>query len=430
MRKLAIFILRIISILIMKKYRPQVVGITGSVGKTSAKEAIYSVLNSRYQVRRNTKNYNNEFGVPLTIIGSDSPGRNVFGWLAIFFQSFYLFSHKTKRYPEVLVLEMGADHPGDIRYLTSFVPLKVGVLTAIAPVHLEFFKKIENVVREKQIIIEALPRDGFAVVNGDDLLLQQTFEKTRAKLITFGLGHGNIVRASDIRLSTGQEEGENKLKGISFKIFYAGHSIPVFLPGVIGKHQVYSALAAAAAGVAFDINLLEIAEALKTFSSPRGRMNLIHGIKKSLIIDDSYNSSPTACQAALQVLVEIPIDKKARRIAVFGEMLELGNYTEQGHREVGHTAAERNLDFLINVGEKTRDIGRGAKEAGMGEERIYYFPNNIRASEFLKQLVKEGDIILVKGSQSSRMEQVAKSLMAHPNLAKQLLVRQEHPWVD
>jgi len=430
MRIIAIFLLRIISIMILKKYQPQVVSITGSVGKTSAKEAIYSVLSSRYIVRRNTKNYNNEFGVPLTIIGSDSPGRNIFGWLAIFFQSFYLLSHKTKKYPEVLILEMGADHPGDIRYLTSFVLARVGVLTAIAPVHLEFFKKIENVVREKQIIIETLPRDGFAVVNGDDLLLKQIFDKTRAKLITYGLNADNDVKVVEYRLSTGQEEGGSKVKGISFKLLYAGHSVPVFLPGVLGKHQVYAALAAAAVGVAFDINLLEIAQALKTFSSPKGRMNLIHGVRKVLIIDDSYNSSPIASQAASEVLAEIPVSAEARRIAVFGEMLELGDYTKQGHREVGHRAAELNIDFLVNVGKMTREIGQGAKEAGMGEEKIYYFDDNNKASQFLKALLKEGDVILVKGSQGSRMEQIVKSLMAHPNLAKQLLVRQEHPWVD
>lgn len=429
MRKLAVFLLRIISKLILKKYQPLVVGITGSVGKTSAKEAIYSVLSSRNQVRRNTKNYNNEFGVPLTIIGIDSPGRNIFGWLAVFFQSFYLLSRKSKKYPEVLVLEMGADHPGDIKYLTELVKLNVGVLTAIAPVHLEYFKNIANVIKEKQIIIEILPSGGFAVINGDDLLLKQTFSRTRAKIISFGLNPDNTVWASEFRLSTGRE-GEGKIEGISFKLFHTGHSVPVFLPGVLGKHQVYSALAAAAVGVAFDINLLEIAEALKTFSSPKGRMNLIHGIKKSLIIDDSYNSSPAASQAALEVLQEMPVSSKARRIAVFGEMLELGSYTEQGHREVGHSASELNIDFIVNVGEKTRDVGRGAKEAGMGEERIYYFDDNKKASEFLKQLIKQGDIILVKGSQSSRMEQIVKALMAHPNLARQLLVRQESPWVD
>ncbi len=429
LKNIAIAFLRYQSKLILRRYKPKIVGITGSVGKTSTKEAIFSVLSKKYQVRQNIKNYNNEIGVPLTIIGADSPGKNIFGWLSLLFQCFFLVTKRSKSYPEILVLEMGADHPGDIDYLTSFVPLYVGVLTAIAPVHLEYFKKVENIVREKQIIIEKLPIDGFAVINGDDLLLQQTFTKTKAKLISVGLNDTNTIKATELKMSTGKEGEEDILKGLSFKLLYAGHIVPVFLPGVLGRHQVYAALAATAVGIAFDMNLVEIVDGLQTFNPPKGRMNLVHGIKKTLIIDDTYNSSPAAARAALEVLKEIFIESGHRRIAIFGDMLELGNYTEQGHREVGHRAVELGIDYLVCVGEKSRDIGRGAKEAGMGEERIYYFENNSGAGSFLKQMLKEGDLILVKGSQSARMEKVVKSLMSNPRAAKHLLARQDSPWV-
>jgi UDP-N-acetylmuramoyl-tripeptide--D-alanyl-D-alanine ligase len=429
MKSIIIWLLKIISVLVLKKYRPLVIAITGSVGKTSAKEAIFAVISKKQQTRCNTKNYNNELGVPLTIIGAESPGKNVFGWLAVLFHSFFLLTHRNRSYPEVLVLEMGADHPGDIAYLTSFIPVEIGVLTAIAPVHLEFFKKIENIIREKQIVIEAVKKSGFAILNGDDWQVRQIQQKSKGQVITFGLNADNDVRAVEVKLSTGKSSEAQTVRGLSFKLFYAGSSIPVFLPGVLGKHQVYAALAGAAVGLALDHNLVEIADALQRFNSPRGRMNLILGIKNSLLIDDTYNSSPTAASAALEVLSEIAIETLGRRIAVFGDMLELGSYTQQGHREVGHRVAELTIDFLLCVGEKSRDIGRGAKEAGMGEERIYYFSNNEKTADFLQQLIKENDLILLKGSQGARLEQVVKAVMAHPENAKHLLVRQEEPWL-
>jgi len=429
MKTFIVWILKIISILVIKKYQPRVVAITGSVGKTSAKEAIYTVISKQYRARRNIKNYNNEIGVPLTIIGVDSPGKNVFGWLAVLFHSIFLLTHRNRSYPEILILEMGADHPGDIAYLTSFIPVEVGVLTAIAPVHLEFFKKIENIIREKQIIIETIHKEGYAILNGDDWQVKQVSQKSKGGIITFGLNVDNDVRAVEVKLSTGKSSEAQLVKGLSFKLVFAGSSVPVFLPGVLGKHQVYAALAGVAVGIALECNLVEIADALQRFNSPRGRMNLINGIKNSVLIDDTYNSSPAAAVAAVEVLSQIEKEFSGSRIAVFGDMLELGSYTEQGHREVGHKVAELNIDFLLCVGEKSRDIGRGAKEAGMGEEKIYYFSDNEKTADFLQRLIKENDIILLKGSQGSRVEQVVKAVMAHPENAKYLLVRQEDPWI-
>ncbi len=428
MKKIIIWLLKIFSRFILKKYNPVVVAITGSVGKTSTKEAVFTVLAKKYKVRRSISNYNNEIGVPLTILGVDNPSRSIWQWVKVFIKFLSLLFYR-QDYPEILVLEMGADHPGDIQYLTSFVPIDVGVLTAVAPVHLEFFKKIENILKEKQIIIEMVKNGGAAVINGDDWLVRQTSQRTKEKIYTFGLQDNNSVRAVEINLSTGSTSNKQQVSGLSFKLVYVGNSVPIFLPGVLGKHQVYAALAAAAVGITLDCNLVEIADALQTFKSPKGRMNLIIGIKDSIIIDDTYNSSPAAARAALEVLAEIPIEKKARRLAVFGDMLELGNYTQQGHREVGHKTAELNIDFLLCVGERARDIGRGAKEAGMGEERIYYFNDNEKAADFLQRMIKPNDLILIKGSQGARMEKVVKAVMAHPENAKLLLVRQDKPWV-
>lgn len=429
MKKILIWLLKLFTKLILKKYKPIVVAVTGSVGKTSTKEAIFSVLQKKYKVRRSTSNFNNEIGVPLTVIGSDSPGKNIFGWFRILLKVLGLILFKYN-YPEVLVLEMGADHPGDIYYLTSFIPIDVGVLTAVAPVHLEFFKKIENILKEKQILIEKVKKDGSAVINGDDWLVRQTIQKTKGTVYAFGIEDTNMVRAIEIKLSTGSDNNKQEISGLSFKLVYQGNSVPIFLPGVLGRHQVYAALAAASVGLALGCNLVEIADALQSFQSPKGRMNLIIGIKDTIIIDDTYNSSPAAAKAALEVLAEIPTGQKGRRLAVFGDMLELGSYTEQGHREVGHQTAELNIDFLLCVGERSRDIGHGAKEAGMGEERIYYFSDNDKAIDFLQRLIKSGDLILAKGSQGARMEKVVKAIMAYPENAQLLLVRQEKPWVE
>ncbi len=428
MKKIVIWWLKIFSQLVIKKYQPKIVAITGSVGKTSAKEAIYSVLQKHFSVRRSTGNFNNEIGVPLTVLGFRSPGKNLFGWLMVFYQAIILLIVK-QQYPQVLVLEMGADRPGDIRYLTSFIQPDISVLTAVTSVHLEFFKKIENILREKQIIIETVKREGTAILNGDDWLVKQTSLKARSQVITYGLEPDNIVRAVEINLSAGNWGAEEVVKGLSFKLVYGGSSVPIFLPGVLGRHQVYAALSAAAVGIACNFNLVEIADALQRFQSPKGRMNLILGIKDTIVIDDTYNSSPAAAKAGLEVLAEIYLPGQGRRIAVFGDMLELGSYTEQGHREVGHRAAELNIDFLLCVGEKARDIGRGAKEAGMGEERVYFFSDNQKTGEFLQQLIKKNDLILIKGSQGARMELVVKEVMAQPENAKLLLVRQEKPWV-
>ncbi len=428
LKKILIFTLRLLAQRILLVQRPQAVGITGSVGKTSTKEAIFTVLASHFSARRNYKSYNNEIGVPLSIIGVEKePGRSFKNWALVFIKALGLVFRRCSNYPRVLVLEMGADHPGDIDYLTSFIKCKVGVITAIAPVHIEFFKKIENILTEKKILLERLPEDGLAVVNGDDSIIMRSLQKIKANILTFGFGDKCDVRASEIRLSSGSKD--DGVRGISFKLSYQGHVVPVFMPGVLGKHQVYAALAAAAVGVVFGLNLVQISEALKTFHPPRGRMNLVEGIKGTFIIDDTYNSSPTAAKAALEVLEEMSGSKQARSIAVLGDMLELGAYTEQGHREVGHRVAELGIDYLICIGARARYIGHGAEEAGMDDERIYYFSHLEEASRFVQELIKKGDFILVKGSQGMRMERVVKEIMAHPELAGKLLVRQEPPWV-
>jgi UDP-N-acetylmuramoyl-tripeptide--D-alanyl-D-alanine ligase len=424
MKKIIQKILYVLAKLVLKKYKPDVIGVTGSMGKTSAKEAIFAVLEKRFRVRRNLKNYNNEIGVPLSIIGSESGYKSPIKWFGVFLNALKLILFHDPNYPQILVLEMGADHPGDIKYLTDLAPCKVGVITGIGPAHLEFFESVDKIVKEKRILISHLEKDGFAVLNRDDGLVYGMRDKTRAKIMTFGFHQEADIRAIEMAINGSGID----IDGINFKISYKGSTVPIFIPGVLGKQHVYAALAGAAVGIVFGLNLVEIGEGLKNYKAPKGRMNLIPGIKQTLIIDDTYNASPIPTCAALEVLQSISLPEKNKKFAVLGDMLELGSFSEEGHRQVGKKVWECGIDYLITVGEKSRDIVRAAVEAGMPKDRVFNFSNTEEAGKFVQNKIEQGDLILVKGSQGMRMERVVKELMAEPLSACELLVRQDKEW--
>jgi len=420
--------LRVLAKWVLNKYKPKIVGVTGSVGKTSTKEAIYAVLSSKFRVRESIKSYNTKYGLPLTILGKKSGFKNPFAWIWILMSGLGLVLFTKKDYPEILVLEMGLDMPGDMSNLVKIAPCHVSVITAIGLVHTEFFGSLEKIVREKQIIISHLKKDNIAVLNIDDTLVVQMQEKTRAQIMSFGFSEQAKVRATEVDVSTGPSPepwANGQIKGLSFKLIHDGSSVPVFLPGVFGQHQVYSALAAAAVGLSFSMNKAEISEALRKYKSPPGRMHLISGIKHTAIIDDTYNSSPMSVRAALKVLEKIEVSGK--KFAALGDMLELGDYTLAGHEEVGDAAAHV-VDVLITVGERSKDTAKAALKAGLPENNVFSFGTTELAGKFIQQRIKQGDIILIKGSQGARMERVVKELMAEPMKAKELLVRQTEEW--
>ena len=412
---------------ILNKYHPDIVGITGSVGKTSAKEAVARILASKFNVRATSKNYNNEIGVPLTIIGSiKSPGRSVLGWAGVFGKAVRLLFLRDAEYPKILVLEMGADKPGDIQYLTELAPCKVGVLTFISHAHTEFFKTIKKIAQEKRVIISHLKKDGFAVLNYDSEAVMENAEATMAEKITYGTKEGADLQATDVNIITGREEG--RPMGLNFKVNYKGNSVPVFLTGIISSRFIHAALAGLSVGVVYGINLVEGAEALRALEPIAGHLNPLSGIKNSLIIDDTYNSSPEAVKAALETLSQIKVGAGKERYAVLGDMLELGPETETAHREVGFRVAELGVDCLITVGEASKGTASAAREAGLDEHRVVSFADSVSAGKFLQEIMKEGDVILVKGSQGLRMEKIVKEVMAEPLKAKELLVRQGEEW--
>lgn len=428
MQKILQNILARLSKAILKKYHPEVVGITGSVGKTSAKEAIAHVLAARNSVRKNYKNYNNEIGLPLTIIGIEkSPGSSVFGWLGVISKAVRLVVVKDAQYPKTLVLEMGADKPGDIRYLTTLAPCAVGVLTYISHAHTEFFGSLEKIAVEKRIIISHLNKNGIAIINADNQLALDQAKYTKTRIITYGTKSGAVIVASDIRLSC--SEGVESM-GISFKVLYEGTVVPIFVPHVISPTVVSAVLAAIAVGIAHGMNLVEIGGALRSLQPLAGHMRPLAGIKNTILLDDTYNSSPDAVKSALSTTAQIPLVPGAERYAVLGDMLELGTETQRAHREIGFKVAELGFDVLITVGEASKVTAAAAKEAGIPDHHIASFDDSVAAGKFLQGIMKEGDVILIKGSQGSRMEKIVKEVMAEPLLAGELLVRQEAKWLQ
>lgn len=404
----------------LRRYRPKVVAITGSVGKTSTKEAVFAVLSNRYRVRRSEKNYNTEIGVPVTILGIPHYGRNALGWLWGISRAYTKAWVRSPAYPDILVLEMGADRPGDIGYLAGIAPPSVSVITAIGetPVHVEFFAGPQELAEEKARLIAALPPEGRAVLNGDDPVVRGMSSRTKARAMTFGFRKDATMRIQGYHL-----EASGSAPGIRFELLYSGEASPVVLSNTFGEQQAYAAAAAACVGVVFRMRLRDICRALGRYEAPAGRLKLLRGNKQSLILDDTYNASPIATLAALEVLAAFPA---RRRIAVLGDMLELGAYTEAAHRAVGERAAAV-ADLFAGVGERMKFAFDEASHSARRPE-MHWFATGQEAGPALDALLQPGDVVLVKGSQGMRMERVVEEIMAEPQRAGELLVRQTVDW--
>ncbi len=391
------FILKILAIIILKKHRPEVIAITGSCGKTTTKDMVYHVLKHRFSVRKNKANFNNEIGIPLTILGLENIS-NPRIWLKKLPFAFLktLFS----RYPKILVLEMGADKLGDIRYLTSFIKPKIAIITSIGPAHLEFFKTEEAIAFEKGKLVEALDERGFALLNYDDPKVRKMYRRSKGKVIFFGKSSSSNLWASEIKCD---------LEGISFKIHWQGSIIPFKIP-VLGVHQIYAALPAIACGIIYGINLVEIVESLKTFIPPKRRLNLLKGKKESILIDDSYNANPLSVEMALEVLAELgELVKGGKKVAILGDMLELGDFTEEGHRKIAKKAAKI-CDLIFAVGENMKYMVDELEKINFPKNRIFVYDNSLDVIPEISSRLSKNDLILVKGSRKMRMERIVEAI--------------------
>lgn len=427
MRKLLQLKLKFFSRLILKKYQPDIIAISGSVGKTSSKEAVSILLADSFSLRASSKNYNNEIGVPLTIIGADSPGASLLGWFSVFVQALKLLLFYNPNYPKILVLEMGIDRPGDMKYLMKLAPPKIGIMTALSHSHLEFFGTLQNIKKEKQVLIESVAKKGLSILNYDSLEVRSMSFASPARVMSYGFSEGSDLLAQDLHYSF--ENKGNDLCGLNFKLKYQGSIVPVNMPQILSEAGIYAFLSAAAVALYYGLNLMEIASKAAFIYTPPGRMHLLPGIKHSFIIDDSYNSSPESSLSAIKVLGAMNLNEGAKKYAILGDMLEIGAYSEEGHRLLGETLFAEGIDYLVSVGERSRDIDRGAKDKGMDSDRIFHFDKAEEAGLFIQNRLQEGDTLLIKGSQGVRMEKVVKELMAEPEKAVELLVRQDAAWL-
>lgn len=413
-QKTAALILKRLAQATVLRYRPAIVGVTGSAGKTSTVLAIAAALSGGYRVRAPYGNFNGDIGLPLTILGDWSPkelrlfsreygpGENILKKILFLTKVVALGAYRLVArapYPEILILEYGVDKPGDMRRLIAIARPNIAVMTAIGdtPAHVEFFGSPQEVVREKSRLIECLPAAGTAVLNADDAAIMGLALRTRAEVMTFGLGPEASISAENLEYKI--EDGVPL--GVAFKLKHAGATVPVRLEGALGASQAYAAAAGAAVGLIFGLNLVSICGSLeKKYRPAPHRMQLLPGIKSSLLIDDSYNASPVSMRSALETLKTLPAK---RRVAVLGDMLEIGEYAMEAHEKVGHFAAGI-VDALFLIGPRAKFIGEGAKKKGFAAKDIYLFDNADEARAPLQDFTQTGDLILIKGAHAMGLE--------------------------
>lgn len=390
---------------ILRQYGTEVIGVTGSTGKTTTKETLAHVLGGQHAVFKNPGNWNGRYGLPLAL-----------GQLA----------------PEhaLAVLEMASDSQGEIADLAAMAPPSVAVVTTVQPAHLEVFGDLDTIAREKSDLVRALPADGVAFLNADDPRVRAMAQATQARVVLFGLAPDAHLRATDISLTPAGTRFTLTLSlpphsSSAVHSQFAIHHSPftIIRTPLLGRHAIYPVLAAVGVALHYGVPLEEIVARLATMERVPGRLTLLPGVAGSLILDDSYNASPAAMLAALDVLEELPA---RRRVALLGGMAELGSYEAAGHEQVGARAAEV-VDQLVTKGERARLIARGAEQAGLDAARVtvaYTLEDALRA---VHETLGPGDVILVKGGQSARMEQATARLLADPASAHNL-VRQEAAW--
>jgi UDP-N-acetylmuramoyl-tripeptide--D-alanyl-D-alanine ligase len=360
-----------------KRWREQqparIIGITGSVGKTTTKELTHAVLSQRYRTLKSEGSYNNEIGLPLTLL-------------------------KLRPDHERAVLEMGTYGPGEIALLCELAQPDVGVVTIVGPVHLERMGSIETIVTAKQELVEALPAApaGVAILNKDDAWVMRMAGRTQARVFTYGLDPSADLWASDI-----QSMG---LEGIRFTLNYGAEVLRNIHVPLLGRHSVHTALRAAAVGLVEGLAWTEIIGGLQALTSQL-RLVAVPGPAGSIIIDDTYNSSPESAIAALNLLDDL----HGRRLAVLGDMLELGVVEEESHRLVGRRAMAV-AHILVAVGARGRLIGEEALKVGMPADRVFIVADTDAATAVLAQIIQPEDIILVKGSRSARLDRVVAAL--------------------
>jgi UDP-N-acetylmuramoyl-tripeptide--D-alanyl-D-alanine ligase len=364
------------------RWGKRLVGVTGSTGKTTTKEMIAAVLAPRLRVLKSPGNLNNQFGVPLSLLALE---------------------------PEhgVAVMELGMSAAGEIALLATIACPQTGVVTNVAPVHLEFFDSVDSIAKAKRELIEGLEPPRAAILNFDDDRVRRFACGFEGTVLTFGFRVGADFRCVESKMgATGAAAIQTEFT-VDSKIYHGSFVIPA-----PGRHNVENALAAMATAALFEIPAQEVREALESFKPPGQRADILNLVGGQVLINDSYNSNPRALQTALAMLQDWP--NQGRRIVVAGEMLELGPASLELHRAAGEICAKSGVDWLIGVQGEARSLLDGARAAGFPPERTAFFERAQDAADFCRRLLRPGDIILVKGSRAVHLEELVALLHSKP----------------
>jgi UDP-N-acetylmuramoyl-tripeptide--D-alanyl-D-alanine ligase len=358
-----------------------VVGITGSTGKTSTKDMAVSIFSRRLRTVASEGSHNNEIGVPLTLLMAD-------------------------RGTEVIVVELAMRGPGQIRELAGMAKPRVGIITNVGESHFEFLGSQELISKAKAELLEELPEEGTAILNADDAWTGRLRKLTQGRVVTFGLSRDASVRAEGISTRCGRP---------SFELVCGAGKIRIELP-VVGRHNIYNALSAAAAALQLDFSLEEIKQGLERSRLPRMRMEVFNTSEGIKVISDVYNANPASTEAALVALCDVAAS--SRRVAVLGDMLELGDIADPSHYRIGEKLQDLGIEFLVGVGKWSKRTVEGALARGMAPSRTALCQNAAEAIAALGSILKPGDVVLVKGSRAMRMEQIVDSVVEAPSLGR------------
>jgi UDP-N-acetylmuramoyl-tripeptide--D-alanyl-D-alanine ligase len=430
---------------VITRERPLVIAVTGSVGKSTTKQAIGAVLKAdepQNAVRVPAGSYNNEFGLPLTIFGVEAPGRNPFAWIRLMLKAWLMSVGILKTGIKTFVLEMGADKPGDIDYLTRIARPDIAVVTAVStgldptliPVHAANYPNLDALIAEKATLVKRLNEGGMAILNADDPKVFAMRHLTDRRVFTFGEAEGADIRLLSNEIAVEPSPEGMRPIGLKFVLELYHRRMEFFIPDVYGTSVAYAFAAAFATGYALDALPEDLQSIVPHFIPARGRTRIIPGIKHTTLFDDSYNASPAAVIQSLRDLASVRTASNQKKIACLGEMRELGEKASDMHRRVGAEAAKTGIDVLVCCGIFGPVLAEGALANGMRPDQVKVVADTPEAGLLIQDMLKPGDIVLAKASQGTletkgvRMERVIKELMAEPLRASELLVRQEPAW--
>lgn len=412
--------------LVLFRYRPRIIAISGTVGKTTTKDLVFQVLNSELKVRKTRKSLNSEIGIPLTILGHSTGWTSPLSWIKIIWSGFCQIIY-TPNYPDWLVIETGIDRPGDMDRIAKMLKPEIVIITAFGavPAHVEYFESPDDVMKEEAKLMNYIRENGSLILNADDEDVLKLKSKSKVKTYTYGIKNDR----ADM-LATNSNINYPGPSGISFKINNEGNVIPITINNVLGDQYIYPSMAALTAGKILGISPATSAESINKFVPAPGRMNLIKGKNKSIIIDDTYNASPLAMHKALETFERINCE--GYKIAILGDMLEIGRFSHSEHEKVGAMVADFKIDFLITIGIRAEDIGKSAATHGMAKKKIFILKDLDEATDVILDLLikKEGSAVLAKGSQGVRVEKLVRRIIDNPEKAGKLLVRQEKEWQE